>query len=142
VWLDGDLPEKMRPDKCGCIFWVIGQFEYSGEPVALYGIQQSHPAAWLGKKVKPILDVLVKEGFVFQIVKNHLDHATFHFLYSRAIYPLFDRAAVVAKVQSDMDLEKLKKAGVAPADQAAMTYEEALEYFRNGINTEGCPKRT
>jgi hypothetical protein len=123
----------MRPDKCGCIFWIIGQFDHAGRAVALYGIQQSYPGAWLGKKVKPILDLFVNKGFVFQVVENHSDHATFRFLYSRDVYPLFDRAAILAKIRSDMDMEKLREAGAAPANQTSMTYEEALAFFRDGM---------
>jgi hypothetical protein len=132
LWLDGDLPEKLRPDKCGCIVWLNGRFDYAGETINLYGVEQSYDAAWLGHKVKPLLDALVGRGFVFTIIQNH----SIRLMYSKDVYPLLDVAAVFAKVESDMDVEKLKADGALPGDMPPVTYGEALEFFRGAITNK------
>ena len=81
LWLDGALSEKMRPDKCGCIFWTITEIEHAGESIPLFGIQQSYPAAWLGRRWSPSSTLLyvgasylwsskttrIAEGFVYSL---------------------------------------------------------------------------
>jgi hypothetical protein len=127
MWLEGYLPEKMRPDKCGCIFTLTGSFNYGGASVELYLVEQSYDAAWLGKKVKPLLDHLVHKGFVFVVIQS----CSLRLLYDSTIYPLLEPAAVCAEIESNRDVDAMKAAGVLPAEASATTYEQALADYRD-----------
>jgi hypothetical protein len=104
VWLNSNLPDKYRPDKCGVVVRYAGELD--GQRVC--AVSESYDGAWLRKSAQELVSILIRSDVVCVIAAGDQCHVR----WDVERHPDLDQERVLrVTVPSGADAERAKAIG-------------------------------